>query len=174
MIENDISEERLIEQFIGGRFISKDINDIIEPLIEPISDSLYRGMMLPIHILKDNLILDEWYGMSHWSLDFNIARNFSLEYCQSDSYIDEVADSLGIDTDEACDLFVPTIIKMDGVSFGLRTYKLASKYSLTKVFVKEQEITTFGIDCIISRIEKCSDVKGEYFLLKAIPKYNCI
>lgn len=166
---NDVikcNEEKLMEEFIGGRSLCTYVwNKIVESL-EQIPDTIYRGMPLPKHLLKKGYILEEWYGMSHWSLDFNIARNFSREECFSEDYISDIAEELNMSFDDAYDTFVPVIIKTDGVDFGLRTYKIANNYKSTQIYANELEITTFGIDSIINNVVQCSDEHGEYYILE--------
>lgn len=163
------SEEAIIEDFIGGRIITDETKELVTPLLEDIHSTLYRGIQLPINSIENGLIIEEWYGVGHWTLDYAIARNFSLELCPAEDYMESIAEERNISLDEACELFVPVVIRLNGIKKGLRTYELAERYESTKVYCKEQEISTFGLDTIVTENIKYEDDKGIFYMLEVLP-----
>lgn len=159
--------QEILEDFAGGRIITEETLEIFDKNTQPIKNTLYRGYQLPINILKPGLILEEWNGSSHWSINFQIARNFSRDIEGiNDAYAEEIADELNISENEARSLFVPVILKMNGVSKGIRLYELLSELPFKTVFEKEKEITTLGINTTVVHVEKVRDGYGIYYLLE--------
>lgn len=160
--------EDILERFIGGRCILDDTEEYLKDKFEKIDEIIYRGMPFPKYLIKKGYILEEWHGSSHWSLDFNVARNiFSNDkFNISEDYAEELSEELNITYEEAENLFVPIVLKLNGVSSGIRTYELVKDLDLVSRFYKEKEITTIGINTIIENIELKSDEKGEYYLIE--------
>ena len=159
--------QEILEDFAGGRIITEETLEIFDKNAQPIKNTLYRGYQLPINILKPGLILEEWNGSSHWSINFQIARNFSRDIEGiNDAYAEEIANELNISENEARNLFVPVILKMNGVSKGIRLYELLSELPFKTVFEKEKEITTLGINTTVVHVEKVRDGYGIYYLLE--------
>ena len=83
----------------------------------------------------------------------------------SEDYVDELAEEFKISYEEAEKLFVPIVLKLNGVSSGIRTYNLVKDLDKVSRFYKEKEITTIGIDTIMRNVELKSDEKGKYYLI---------
>lgn len=158
--------QEILEDFAGGRIITDETLEIFDKNAQPIKDTIYRGYQLRKNILKPGLILEEWNGSSHWSINFQIARNFSRDIESiNDAYAEEIADELNISEIEARNLFVPVILKMNGVSKGIRLYELLEELPLKTAFEKEKEITTIGINTSVINVKKVRDGHGIYYLL---------
>ena len=170
MIKEFTKEEEIdiLERFIGGRCILDDTEEYLEDKFEKIDETIYRGMPFPKHLIKEGYLMEEWYGSSHWSLDFNMARSvFSNDKSNiSENYIEELSEEFKISYEEAEKLFVPIVLKLNGVSLGIRTYNLVKDLDVLSRFYKEKEVTTIGIDTIMKNIKLKSDEKGEYYLIE--------
>lgn len=171
--QNSVKTEELkkrqgiLEDFAGEGIITEETLEIFDKNTQLIKNTLYRGYQLPINILKPRLILKEWNGSSHWSINFQVARNFSRDIEGiNDAYAEEIANELNIPEYEARNLFVPVILKMNGVSKGIRLYELLAELPFKTVFEKEKEITTIGIDTTVIHVEKVKDGYGIYYLLE--------
>lgn len=167
----DFTEEEkidILEKFIGGRYISNNTETYLKNKFEKIDETIYRGIPFPKHLIKKGYVMEEWYGSSHWSLDFNIARNiFSNDDSNiNQDYVEELAEEFNISYEEAEKLFVPIVLKLNKVSLGVRIYNLVKDLDKVSRFYKEKEITTIGIDTIIKKIELKTDKKGEYYLIE--------
>lgn len=158
----------ILERFVGGRCILDDTREYLEDKFETIDETIYRGMPFPKHLIKEGYVMEQWYQCSHWSLDFNITRNiFSNDKLNiSEDYVEELSNEFNISYEEAEELFVPIVLKLNGVSSGIRTYNLVKDLDVVSRFYNEKEITTIGVDTIIKNIELKSDEKGEYYLIE--------
>ena len=169
MIKEFTKEEEIdiLERFIGGRCILDDTEEYLEDKFEKIDETIYRGMPFPKHLIKEGYLMEEWYGSSHWSLAFNMARNvFSNDKSNiSEDYIEELSEEFKISYEEAEKLFVPIVLKLNGVSLGIRTYNLVKDLDVVSRFYKEKEITTIGIDTVMKNIKLKTDEKCEYYLI---------
>lgn len=166
---NFTTEEKIdiLEQFVGGRFINERTIRLLSGKFEKIEETVYRGMPLPKHLIKEGHIMEEWNGSSHWSLNFDISRDFSRDnFNISEDYCEELAEELNMSYDDVFDnVFVPAILKLDGVSSGVRMYNIVKDLDIVSRFYDEKEITTIGISTIIKSFEKKSDIHGEYYLI---------
>ena len=158
---------RIIEDFIGGRFIDEDTIDFLSDKFKKIDETIYRGMPFPKHLIKEDYIVEEWHGSSHWSLDFNVARDkFSIDdFNISDDYVEELSNELNLTYDEAYDLFVPIVLKIDGVSNGVNMYEVIKSIDENSRFLDEKEIVTMGLSFIMDKIESKTDENGLYYLI---------
>lgn len=155
----------ILDEFIGGRHITDKTLALYKDKFEKIEETIYRGMPFYKGFIKPGKIIEEWYDASHWTLDFNIARGiFSNDYV-NDDYIEELSNELNISFDETYDSFVPMVMRMNGVSQGARTYEIVKDLDVVSKFYKEMEITTMGIDTIITNVELKTDEKGDYYLV---------
>lgn len=158
----------ILEGFIGGRYIDNRTINFLSDKFEKIDEIVYRGMPFPKHLIKEGYIMEEWYGSSHWTLDFNVARNrFSCDsFNISEDYTEELSREFNISYDEACELFVPIILKLSRVSKGIRTYNIIKDLDTVSRFYSEKEITTIGINTVMKNIELKIDEKGEYYMIE--------
>lgn len=114
----------ILEDFVGGRYISDNTMALYENRFDKIEETLYRGMPFYREFIKPGYIIKEWYGASHWSLDFDIARNkFAKNYIE-DEYIEDLAIELGKSFDDVYEAFVPIVLRINGFSRGARTYEM--------------------------------------------------
>lgn len=158
----------ILEGFIGGRYMDDKTMDFLSDKFEKINEIVYRGMPFPKHLIKEGYVMEEWYGSSHWTLDFNVARNiFSCDsFNISEDYAEELSGEFNISYNEACELFVPIILKLNGVSKGIRTYNVVKDLDIVSRFYNEKEITTIGINTVMKNIELKTDEKGDYYIIE--------
>ena len=170
--ENEIVN--ILEDFVGARIITEDTLALYDDKFGKVNETIYRGMPFYEDFIKVGANIEEWYGSTHWTLDFNIAKNiFSKDYI-NECYIEELAENLNKNIDEVYESMVPMIMRMNGTSNGARTYEMVKNLDKVSRFYKEKEITIMGMDFIITNIEHIQDEDTKYYLVdvKEIENYK--
>lgn len=161
-----LNEEEVLD-FAGGRFFTPAISDYFDKNMKTLEGEFFRGMMFPIHKIKQGEILEEWHECGHWSLDIEQAAKFAYDGYINEEYYGELCDEIGKENVN----FVPVIFKTNKIT-GVELYKLLEQYESEDIrkFIKEKEITTIGFDCVIQSFEKVNTSYGEVYLIYVIEK----
>lgn len=155
----------ILDRFVGGREITEDTLTLYKDKFEKIEETLYRGMPFYKEHIKTGTLIQEWYGATHWSLDLNVARGIYSDDYINELYVEELADELNLSYDETYNSFVPMVMRIKGFSKGARTYEMVKDLEIVSRFYKEMEVTTMGVDTIITNVEVKNDEKGTYYLV---------
>lgn len=153
-------EKEQLEWFAGSREWNEHVAKLHNELQENISCELYRGLPYQEHLINEGTIIEEWYGSSHWTIDKDIAANFSRDYI-SEGLIEEIIEERNITEDEAYELFVPLILHMDN-AVGVPLYKYVP------AFEHEKEINIHGKNFVLYNTWKDGDTY--HANVKAIPR----
>lgn len=109
-----------IYRFAGDRCLTNCVSEILnENKVNLNGVSIYRGFPYPFPLLRKGVVIQEWNGSSHWSLDKSVAELFSMDYINED-YSEEMQEIFGMSEEE---LFVPVIMKLESPHDVVELYK---------------------------------------------------
>lgn len=138
----------IMEQFAGDRCVTDEVLRVYTNGKRYLEYTVYRGMQFPEPLLQVGGIIEEWHGCTHWSVNLDIAINFSDNSEVCDEYYDEVYDTYGEDT------FVPVVFVMNEC-VGYELFRDLDNSELAS----EMEVTIIGSNFIIDSVENMGKFK---------------
>lgn len=137
-----LTTQALVDEFLGSRFLDKDVEEFLEENKEEIIGQVYRGLPYPWQLIKPGQVIEEWYGSSHWTFDKKVAEGFSVDYI-NESFSEEMQEEYKLSEDE---IFVPLVLILDDCPHGVKMY------NHTTTFKDEKEVTLRKYDFIIEEV----------------------
>jgi len=157
-----------LDEFLGSRTLSNDLEQFLCSLKKPYLKPLYRGMNFPIHVLKIGEIVEEWHGSSHWSKEFQVALNFAYDGYLNEEYIEELQEDEALleeyEVEEAMDLFKEVVFRLSESTQAIDVDTLVNEWELSR-WKHEKEVTFIGTEFEITAIKYIEDKEKPYYLV---------
>ncbi|MEJ1517637.1 hypothetical protein R3O67_30950 [Bacillus cereus] len=167
LIEKDILKREL-DEFLGSRTLTPELEEFLNSLKAPLDCILYRGMNFPMHLLKKGGKLEEWHGSSHWSKEFDVAQNFAYDGYINEDYVNELGENKTLLHDykvnDACELFTEVVFRLKENKQAINVDKLVIEWGLAN-WAHEKEVTFIGTDFLITNVIHIKDEEKPYFLV---------
>ncbi|MCU7667555.1 hypothetical protein [Bacillus thuringiensis] len=167
LINKDILKNEL-DEFLGSRTLTTELEEFLVSLKSPLECVLYRGMNFPIHLLEKGEKLEEWHGSSHWSKELKVAHNFAYDGYVNEDYVNEIGENKTLlqqyKVNDACDLFTEVVFRLKENKQAINVDKLVIEWGLAN-WAHEKEVTFIGTDFLITNIIHIKDEENPYFLV---------
>lgn len=134
-----------LDDFLGGRLLPDSLRNRLIHLEKNIEEVVYRGLPFPKQLLKAGCIIEEWNGSSHWSIDKNVALDFSIDY-MNEEYVEELEKKLNKKIE-----MIRLVLYCEDIK-GIETYNILNSINENNVFFREKEVSVIGYDFIVEEI----------------------
>lgn len=141
------SIEDKLESFVNARFLPLDVEEYLLSRTKHYNKTFYRGLPFPMHLIKEGLVIENWHGASHWSVQKDIALDFAIEERSgyvNEEYRDELIQEYGEDNVH----FVPLLMICRGGNF----IPICELIKADSKFRREQEYCNIGDDFRVVKI----------------------
>lgn len=137
---NNFDISKSVEDFLGSRSPSFELNKFMNNNLTALDKTLYRGMPFNKYFIKKGFKIEDWYGFGHWSDDIEIAKIFSKDYV-NDEYVEELINEYGKSNVE--------LVNAIFIINKLVCFPSCDYLDKSSAFYKEREYTTINSSYLI-------------------------